>query len=282
MLAWDHLALSFAVYSLIGWVCESVFCSILFRRFVNRGFLNGPFCPIYAVGAFLLLALFGNIRSAPDIRSMAFAPFVLLVFAVGTAVTSAVEYFTSWLLESLFHARWWDYSGNRFNLNGRVCLANSLLFGLMCVALVFCIGPLTAAGIALLPRPARELLAGAFLAYFAADFGITVASMQQFNKRLAALQKAASALRERLDGMELYAALNPRERIEKLRGLLDSDPLASLRDTMLRLSGAVRGSQLRLLRAFPEMRSTRYPELLAQLREWLPTARLARRKSRKK
>lgn len=277
-----NLVLAFAVYSLIGWVCESVFCSILFRRFVNRGFLNGPFCPIYAVGAFLLLALFGNLRAAPDIRSMAFAPYVLLVFAVGTAVTSVVEYFTSWLLEVLFHARWWDYSENKFNLNGRVCLVNSLLFGLMCVALVFGLGPFTAAGIALLPHPARELLAGAFLVYFAADFTVTVASMQRFNKRLAALQKAVQALRERLDATELYAALNPRERIEQLRGLLDSDPLASLRDTMLRLSGAVRGSQLRLLRAFPEMRSTRYPELLAQLREWLPAARLMRRGKRKK
>ena len=87
------------IYSIIGWVYESTICSIGHRKLINRGFLNGPYCPIYGTGAVL----------------------VLLFFA-GALVTCSLEYLTSWLMEKLFHARWWDYSKRKFNIGGRVCL----------------------------------------------------------------------------------------------------------------------------------------------------------------
>ena len=125
------LFLLFLIYSAVGWLCESVYCSVPARKFINRGFLNGPLCPIYGVGALLADALLTPVAwSLP------------LLFLGGAIVTSVLEYFTGWLLETLFHAKWWDYSNKKWNLHGRVCLRNSILFGLMCVILLRVLHPL--------------------------------------------------------------------------------------------------------------------------------------------
>ena len=125
------LFLLFLIYSAVGWLCESVYCSVPAHKFINRGFLNGPLCPIYGVGALLADALLTPVAwSLP------------LLFLGGAIVTSVLEYFTGWLLETLFHAKWWDYSNKKWNLHGRVCLRNSVLFGLMCVILLRVLHPL--------------------------------------------------------------------------------------------------------------------------------------------
>ena len=112
------------IYSIIGWVYESTICSIGHRKLINRGFLNGPVCPIYGTGAVLVLLVLGRIQNP-----------VLLFFA-GALVTCSLEYLTSWLMEKLFHARWWDYSKRKFNIGGRVCLIGAVVFGAFSVVLV--------------------------------------------------------------------------------------------------------------------------------------------------
>ena len=104
------------IYSVIGWVYESTICSIGQRKLINRGFLNGPYCPIYGTGAVLVLLVLGRIQNP-----------VLLFFA-GAVLTCSLEYLTSWLMEKLFHARWWDYSKRKFNIGGRVCLIGAIVF----------------------------------------------------------------------------------------------------------------------------------------------------------
>ena len=134
------LFLLFLIYSAVGWLCESVYCSVPARKFINRGFLNGPLCPIYGVGALLADALLTPVAwSLP------------LLFLGGAIVTSVLEYFTGWLLETLFHAKWWDYSNKKWNLHGRVCLRNSILFGLMCVILLRVLHPLLLGLVLLVP-----------------------------------------------------------------------------------------------------------------------------------
>ena len=118
------------IYSIIGWVYESTICSIGHRKLINRGFLNGPYCPIYGTGAVLVLLVLGRIQNP-----------VLLFFA-GALVTCSLEYLTSWLMEKLFHARWWDYSRKPMNLNGRIWIGNLILFGLASVVIVLWIDPI--------------------------------------------------------------------------------------------------------------------------------------------
>lgn len=112
------LFLLFIVYSIIGWICEVITQLIYQRRFVNRGFLIGPYCPIYGVGSIIMTFL---ISSDNDYIS---------VFLKSMAVCSILEYITSYLMEKMFKTRWWDYTKNKFNINGRVCLETMILFGL--------------------------------------------------------------------------------------------------------------------------------------------------------
>ena len=116
----EHYFLWFLFYSFVGWVYESILVSCQQHRLVNRGFLNGPLCPIYGTGATLAIAVLGNVHNP------------VIIFLVSMVGATILEYSTSWVMEQLFHARWWDYSNFRFNLQGRVCLLGALIFGRRC------------------------------------------------------------------------------------------------------------------------------------------------------
>ncbi|MDF9823939.1 putative membrane protein [Breznakia sp. PF5-3] len=126
-----NIFLFFVAYAFLGWVCESLYVSIGQRKWVNRGFLYSPICPIYGFGALLIMYILNP-----------FVDYPLLIFILGIVVTSLLEYFTSWLMETIFHIRWWDYSTYKYNINGRVCLKNSLMFGVLGLFVVYAIHPL--------------------------------------------------------------------------------------------------------------------------------------------
>lgn len=123
--------LCFAIFSFIGWVYESIYYTIQQKKVVSSGFLSTCFCPIYGIGALLDLMLLGWIEN----------PYIL--FLAGMIVTGVFEYFVSWLMETLFHQRWWDYTGWPLNINGRVCIIGGIAFGLFTVALIKFIAPFT-------------------------------------------------------------------------------------------------------------------------------------------
>ena len=123
--------LIFIICSLVGYFLEVLWIFIGSRKIVNRGFLSGPIIPIYGIGA--LLILFCLLRYYDD-------PVVVFVF--GVLITSALEYFTSFVLEKIFHNKWWDYSDRKYNLNGRICLRNSLAFGVLAILIVYFVLPL--------------------------------------------------------------------------------------------------------------------------------------------
>lgn len=182
------LFLLFLIYSAVGWLCESVYCSVPAHKFINRGFLNGPLCPIYGVGALLADALL-----TPAAWSLP------LLFLGGAIVTSVLEYFTGWLLETLFHAKWWDYSDKKWNLHGRVCLRNSILFGLMCVILLRVLHPLLLGLVLRIPDPALTVLCAVLAAAFLADLVFSVRGALQLRGKLEALQEILDELRERTE-----------------------------------------------------------------------------------
>ncbi|MDO5010721.1 MAG: putative ABC transporter permease [Intestinibacter bartlettii] len=122
--------LYFFIYSFLGWVCESIYCSCLQKKVINRGFLNGPVCPVYGVGALIIITGCWSYRDS-----------LIAVFISGMVLTSLLEYITATILEKLFHAKWWDYSEHRCNINGKVCLLNSTLFGFMSVFVIEILHP---------------------------------------------------------------------------------------------------------------------------------------------
>lgn len=125
--------LQFFLFSCLGWLTEVTLKYIQFHRFINRGFLIGPYCPIYGWGAVTVTLLVGGLIARKGT--------VWETFLAGMVLCGALEYFTSWYMEKRFHARWWDYSQKPMNLHGRIWIGNLLLFGAACVIIVQVIDP---------------------------------------------------------------------------------------------------------------------------------------------
>lgn len=123
------LFLLFIVYSITGWIIEVIATYPDTKCFVNRGFLIGPYCPIYGNCAIAMIFLLHNVTNP------------ILLFVLSILICSVGEYVTSYTMEKIFHARWWDYSKNKFNLNGRICLVNSLAFGVLGFLLIKFVNP---------------------------------------------------------------------------------------------------------------------------------------------
>jgi len=120
----------FMMYSFAGWLMETSWVSYSNKKIVDRGFLIGPYCPIYGFGAILIVLL---------LNRFSFNPVVL--FLATMIVCGALEYFTSWYMEKVFKARWWDYSDRKININGRICLRNLIAFGVMGLVVIYFINP---------------------------------------------------------------------------------------------------------------------------------------------
>ncbi len=122
--------LLFIIYSFLGWCMEVIVCGIPSRKFVNRGFLIGPYCPIYGCAAIFMVLILHQYKDD-----------LFILFVVSAVICTFLEYVTSFAMEKLFHARWWDYSNKKFNINGRVCLVNSMYFGILGCLLVHWVNP---------------------------------------------------------------------------------------------------------------------------------------------
>lgn len=178
----SQLVVWFFLYAFAGWLFEVGIALVQHRRFVNRGFFFGPICPIYGVGALMAIVFVGHI------------PNPVVAFFAGGLSAGAMEFATSWVLERIFHARWWDYSDWRFNLQGRVCLASVTTFGVLMLAVSHLIHPPIARLTATLPPAVLMGVAGALLTLFALDFARSALHMRALNVRLAQLQERITVL----------------------------------------------------------------------------------------
>ena len=162
---WINIILLFFVYAFAGWCMEVILKYRQYHRFINRGFLTGPVCPIYGFGAVLITIVIGNLASVES--------GLIMTFALSFLICGAVEYLTSLILEKIFHARWWDYSQKPMNLNGRIWIGNLLLFGIAGVAIIHILNPLLYSVLDRIPLKTRQVLATVLLAIIAADFVIS-------------------------------------------------------------------------------------------------------------
>lgn len=123
--------LLFISYAFLGW-CMEVTCKLIqYKKFINRGFLIGPYCPIYGWGALAITILLKRYMEDP-----------LVLFVMSTLICSIIEYLTSYFMEKKYHARWWDYSNRKFNINGRICLETLIPFGILGVAIMYGTNPI--------------------------------------------------------------------------------------------------------------------------------------------
>ncbi len=162
-----YIFMFFFIASILGYFTECTFCSVGSKKLVyNRGFLLGPYIPIYGVGASLVVLLLMGYKDDP-----------IIFFSMTCIICSLLEYFTSYFMEKIFNVRWWDYSDDKFNLNGRICLQNSILFGLIGLVVLYTIYPLITSILNMLDKNVLEIIAFICFVIFTLDFSFTTKAL---------------------------------------------------------------------------------------------------------
>ena len=280
----------FLIYSFGGWVVEVIFHAVALGKVVNRGFLNGPVCPVYGFGVLAVFAMINTLQSSGYQMSDG------MIFLFGIILATIVELIAGWLLDVCFHARWWDYSDKPLNFHGYICLEFSIIWGLAIVFVVKVFQKYVENHT--LPHADSTfgwiLLAILYCVYLA-DFIVTVAVIRGLNKKLTRLNKIRSDMRSVSDKIsdtvanttidtaqvidegkvqtalakaELRetAEMKKEQSIEKLR-----KKRTELQREFDELSNSITNhtivGQGRIIKAFPEMKHRYYHELIQELRK---------------
>lgn len=174
-----HLMNWLIIYSFFGWVWETCYVSVKSGKFVNRGFINGPLCTIYGFGA---VSVYVILRP--------FSDNLLYLYLGGVAVATVLEYVTAVLMESIFHTSWWDYSDNKFNFQGRICLGASLGWGAFTVILFKVLHPLVESIVILYPVYVGEIGICVIGVGYVVDFAFSAAAAFRIHEKLPVIEAA--------------------------------------------------------------------------------------------
>lgn len=161
----------FFVYAILGWLMEVIVGVIYRKKLVNRGFMIGPYCPIYGFGGTLITLILSNYSDNP-----------IVLFCVAIVICGLLEYFTSYVMEKIFNARWWDYSQKKYNINGRVCLETIIPFGLLGCLIIYAINPIAISLINNIPMNLREIIAIILVSVFVFDFVVSYFVISKIKK----------------------------------------------------------------------------------------------------
>ena len=162
----------YMIYSFIGWCGEVAVAAVKRHRFVNRGAVSGPFCPIYGLGAAVVAVFFPELKGNP-----------LFLFLGGMVVNTFVEYVTGRIMEMSLHKKWWDYSDQKFNLGGYVCLKTSVLWGICTVLMIYVLNPVFTGLVGLIPKLWGEIILWVLFGLLIVDFIGTVIAVWGLKKK---------------------------------------------------------------------------------------------------
>ena len=274
-----QICLYFLIYSFGGWVVEVIFHAVALGKVINRGFLNGPVCPVYGFGVLSVFALLNTIQGSG--RQMSDG--MIFVFGI--------------VLDVCFHARWWDYSDNPFNFHGYICLEFSLIWGLAIVMVVKVFQKYVEAHALHTPATWEWIVIAVLYAVYLTDFIVTVAVIQGLNKKLTRLDKVRSDLRivsDKLSDTLATTTIGTAQKVGegKVQATLAAaelrDATAAQREKsieMLRIKRAELQAQFeelsssitnhtvvgqgRIIKAFPKMQHRDYSELIQELKKRL-------------
>lgn len=263
--------LYFFVYGFLGWCTEVIFAAFKQHRFVNRGFLNGPICPIYGVGVTLVIACLEAFQSN-----------LLLLYISSVILVTVLEGVTGWAMDKLFHNKWWDYSKLPFNIGGYVCLLFSLIWGVACVFIVYFVHPLIHQVLSLIPHTAGIALIAILVIALLSDMIVTTSAIVKFNQYLELLKHITDELHAISNqiGSELYQnVMHVLDMQESSRQKLDDVKLevseeirmqiVELKTRAQNLGEKVPKPARRLLKAFPKLESRNYKAQLELFRQKL-------------
>lgn len=282
----------FLIYAMIGWCAEVSYAALDTGRFVNRGFLNGPYCPIYGCGILLVIVVLTPLKHN-----------LLILYFGSVLLTSVIEFITGFLLEKVFHNKWWDYSDKPFNIKGYICLKFSLMWGFACTFIVLILHPIIYGVIKFIPFIVGIVILSIVVVLFFIDCGVTVATIMNLNQRLRKMNDIAEKIHKISDelGENIYEnvteALEKKEKFEeeygeqilkitekkeeitgnitektqevKLGMEVRKIELEKLKEQYTKIMEEKKFGQNRLMKAFPKMTSERHNETLQKLKNYM-------------
>lgn len=257
-----YFVLYFFIYGFVGWCTEVAYATVKQKKFVNRGFLNGPICPVYGVGIGLVVMLLEPMNGT-----------IVSLYVVSTALVTTIEGVTGYLMDKLFHHKWWDYSNQPLNIGGYVCLLFSLAWGVACVLIVRVIHPFVYQMVVMIPVTVGIVFAAVFGVGLLADLYVTTAEILKLNKKLETMEKISAELRELSDmiGVNIHeSVMETMEFSEETKKQLDS-AVSELREKLDTVAEEHKDHlEERIDRVEEKIEAKLYPEeekaLLAELR----------------
>lgn len=289
----------FLIYSFLGWMTEVVYQAVSKGKVINRGILNGPVCPVYGFGILAVFSFVGFMReNGRDLND-------LEIFLFGMLLATAVELLAGWLLDILFHARWWDYSSRPFNFRGYICLQFSLLWGIAVLLVVRIFQAyIDHRAVSHIPERWGWIALGVCYALYFSDLVVTVAIIIGFNKKLRSLDQMQAGLRivsdrlsenvgtrslataQKIGEVRVQAALGRAELKDAVEARTDAlqeragalqekagERAEALQARIDELYGSLKTHKVfgygRLLRAFPDLQHRDFSEIVQKLKERL-------------
>ena len=218
-----HIISWFIIYSFFGWVWETSYVSLKEGEYINRGFINGPFCTIYGAGAISVYLILKPVEQN-----------LLLLFLGGIVVATVLEYFTAVLMESIFHTSWWDYSDKKFNFQGRICLGASLGWGFFTVGLFRILHPVVEDIVAMYPVYTGEIGICVIGAGYLVDFCYSASAAFHLRERIPLLEQELEKkqvelmlkVNQRMNSLEFSKGLP----LEVLKEKMEDSELLSIMD----------------------------------------------------
>lgn len=234
----------FFIYAIIGWMIEVSFHVITMGKFINRGFFSGPYCPIYGFGALGVLYFLDNIGSISKLG----------LFFASMIIASILELITGFLLEKIFHKRWWDYSDRRFNIGGYICAEFSLTWGAVCFILHEAVHPMIAKAVGLLPIRFLLIFSAVMGLMVIIDFISTVNTLMGLNKKFKLIENQSKDIKKISDGIgqrvadRTFDALDKKKEFDNSRlGKEFDQRSAEFRERFSKVG------EKRILRAYPNL-----------------------------
>lgn len=237
----------FVIYSFLGWVLESLYKTVLSKKFINSGFLYGPFCPIYGFGALIMTLCLEQFKNN-----------IILLFLLCFFILTVWEYIVSFLLEKTFKTKYWDYSDNKFNIKGRVCLKNSIFWGLLGVIYIVFIYPPVERIIQVVPKDLLMYIEIILFCITLIDYIFSVIKVYNINVSLSLLTEISKNIKQELAKLKEYAE-NKAKESDKLQHTIDN-----LKQKQESLKIKLEKQTNRLRKAFPTMKSEKISEFLSQ------------------
>lgn len=273
-----EVAWIFVIYAFLGWCTEVAYAALETGKFVNRGFLNGPVCPVYGCGVLVVIVVLTPLKES-----------FLILFIGSVLLTSVIEFITGFLLEKLFHNQWWDYSNQPFNICGYVCLKFSLLWGIACTLIMDVIHPTIYKLIQVVPKLPGTIVLGILCIIFAVDLVITISTILKFNEHLKLLDELGAKIKVVSNeiGENIYEGVTTvleksddfKENISNVKSTFSErkEEHSQLQAKYKELLERHNKGEKRLMKAFPDMKAKGHEEAYNKLKKYFEEKRIEKK-----